>query len=263
MDDISKGLGNNRGAPELPPELPPEPLERREYDSPTLMRQHPPVVRNPNKQVVFDIACPDRTSGGHISYSRWAKMPLPATVDPARAAGLLAVRDGFFDYEPVPVPVPEPVPVPDPVPEPIPGPRPAVEWHVNFADPKLFYAYSSALFAQDEMQVAEHPVLGSLRADVGRSGDRPPPRHRRGRSGRHRRTDQPNRITRPGVGLQRWQLTADGEGPVAARSLTRVSRGRSPSGFMETIASLSELAAISWSLDSVYVQRNVHLTVHA
>jgi ribosome-binding ATPase YchF (GTP1/OBG family) len=43
----------------------------------------------------------------------------------------------------------------------------------------------------------------------------------------------------------------------------RVSRGRSPSGFMETIASLSELAAISWSLDTVYVQRNVHLTVHA
>jgi len=38
-----------------------------------------------------------------------------------------------------------------------------VEWHVNFADPNLFYAYGSYLFAQDEIQVAEHPILGSLR----------------------------------------------------------------------------------------------------
>ena len=39
----------------------------------------------------------------------------------------------------------------------------AVEWHVNFADPSLFVAYGSRLFAQDEMQVVEHPVLGSLK----------------------------------------------------------------------------------------------------
>ena len=29
------------------------------------------------------------------------------------------------------------------------------EWHVNFADPRLFVSYGSGLFAQDEMQVAE------------------------------------------------------------------------------------------------------------
>ena len=39
----------------------------------------------------------------------------------------------------------------------------AVEWHVNFADPRLFTAYGSGLLAQDEMQVAEHPALGALR----------------------------------------------------------------------------------------------------
>ena len=38
-----------------------------------------------------------------------------------------------------------------------------LEWHVNFADPHLFFAYGGPLFAQDEMQVAEHPVLASLR----------------------------------------------------------------------------------------------------
>jgi ADP-ribosylglycohydrolase len=127
-----------------PPAPAPEPLERLDYDAPTLMRRHPPRLRNPNKQVVFEIACPDRTSGGHISYSRWPEMSLPTTVDPSRAAALIVVRDGFYDYEPL-------------------GTEPALDWHVNFADPKLFYAYGSALFAQDEMQVAEHPVLGAMR----------------------------------------------------------------------------------------------------
>ena len=38
----------------------------------------------------------------------------------------------------------------------------AVEWHVNFADPLLFGAYGTAFFAQDEIQVAEHPALAAL-----------------------------------------------------------------------------------------------------
>src|SRR5690349_2879040 len=37
-----------------------------------------------------------------------------------------------------------------------------VSWHLNFAHSHLFVAYSGSLFAQDEMQVAEHPALGSL-----------------------------------------------------------------------------------------------------
>jgi hypothetical protein len=69
----------------MPSPVAPEPLERREYDGATLMRRHPPVLRNPNKQVVYEIACPDRTAGGHVSYSRWAEMPLPETVDQNRA----------------------------------------------------------------------------------------------------------------------------------------------------------------------------------
>ena len=122
----------------------PEPLDRGEFDAGRLMRQHPPVLRNPNKLVVFRIACPDGTAGGHLSYGRWPEMSLPATVDPARAAVRVEVRDGFYDYELL-------------------ASEPTLEWHVNFADPRLFYAYGSSLFAQDEMQVAEHPALGSLR----------------------------------------------------------------------------------------------------
>jgi hypothetical protein len=122
----------------------PEPLDRGEFDAATLMRQHPPVLRNPNKLVVFRIACPDGTAGGHLSYSRWPEMSLPATVDPARVAGRIVIRDGFYDYEPL-------------------AAEPALEWHLNFADPNVFGYYGGGLFAQDEMQVAEHPALGSLR----------------------------------------------------------------------------------------------------
>lgn len=72
-------------------------------------------------------------------------MPLPATFAPAHTAGLVLRHDGYYDYLPV-----------------LSAPA-AVEWHVNFADPHLFVAYAGSLFAQDEMQVAEHPILGSLR----------------------------------------------------------------------------------------------------
>jgi hypothetical protein len=131
----------------MPSKVPPTPqrLDRGEFDAATLMRQHPPALHSPNKLIVFRIARPDGTAGGHVSYSRWPEMSLPAAVDPARAAGLIVVRDGFFDYEPAR------------------GAASAVEWHVNFADPRLFFGYGTSLFAQDEMQVAEHPVLGSLR----------------------------------------------------------------------------------------------------
>lgn len=35
-------------------------------------------------------------------------------------------------------------------------------WYVNFADPQLFGYYGSNLFAQDEIQTLEHPLLGSV-----------------------------------------------------------------------------------------------------
>jgi hypothetical protein len=126
----------------------PEPIQRRTYTAAELVRQHPPVLRNENKQLLFAIACPPGTvHSGRLEYSRWPEMPLPPPreVDLGSAARLVVVRDGHYDYRPIL------------------DPGAGVEWHVNFADPNLFYAYGSALFAQDEIQVAEHPVLGSLR----------------------------------------------------------------------------------------------------
>ena len=48
-----------------------------------------------------------------------------------------------------------------------------VQWHVNFADAHLFVAYAGPLFAQDEMQVAEHPALGALRESLVAGGHSP------------------------------------------------------------------------------------------
>jgi hypothetical protein len=129
----------------------PEPLQRRTYQAAELVRQHPPVLRNENKQVVFAIACPAGTvQSGRLEYSRWPEIPLPQPfeIDPVRAARAVVVRDGFYDYRPVL------------------EPGAGVEWHVNFADPNLFYAYGSSFFAQDELQVAEHPIIGSLREAI-------------------------------------------------------------------------------------------------
>ncbi|MRS12384.1 MAG: hypothetical protein EG823_04845 [Actinobacteria bacterium] len=122
----------------------PEPLERLTFDAAALVAEHPPVLRHTNKLVVFTIGCGEGSAphSGTIGYTRWAAMTLPEHVDAGAAVGIAESAPSIYTYAPV-----------DPK---------ALEWHVNFADPLLFYAYGSGLFAQDEMQSAEHPALGSL-----------------------------------------------------------------------------------------------------
>ncbi|MFP4166637.1 MAG: hypothetical protein ACLFUF_05650 [Opitutales bacterium] len=117
-------------------------MERREYDAGALMREHPPHWEHPNKETVFGIAC---SSGdpfeGEVNYARWQAERVSDMLEDT--AGF-SVREGVFDY----------LASEDPN---------AVDWWLNFADPDLFCAYGSALMAQDELQVAEHPVLGAVR----------------------------------------------------------------------------------------------------
>jgi hypothetical protein len=120
-------------------------LDRHAFDLAVLMAEHPPRLHNPNKRVVLDIACPPGAiSRGTIGYTRWAAMDLPEHLEPA-PADLVVPRPGFFDYGRA-----------------LDGDD-VVEWHLNFADPDVFAYYGGGLFAQDEMQVAEHPALGALR----------------------------------------------------------------------------------------------------
>ena len=124
----------------------PQPLERQQFQAAELMADHPPIWSNRNKQIVFEIACPPgSTHTGLLDYSRWRAMPLPLHMNPAVSNERVLARSGYYDYAPV-----------------LEAPH-VVEWYVNFADPHLFVAYGSSLFAQDEAQVAEHPALGALK----------------------------------------------------------------------------------------------------
>ncbi|MFA6166532.1 MAG: hypothetical protein WC700_07955 [Gemmatimonadaceae bacterium] len=138
----------------------PLPLHRDTFNAHRLMTEHPPALRDPNKQVVFDVACPAGTvHEGEIVYSRWPAFALPEVIDLEGATERVEVRESVYNYSPAT------------------GIEGAVEWHVNFADPRLFTAYGSGLFAQDEMQVAEHPALGALRETLARSSSHPSPYH--------------------------------------------------------------------------------------
>ncbi len=126
---------------EIEPYKPAIPIDQSTFDAAELMAEFPPRWQHANKAAVFQVA---NSSGfpyqGEIHYARWGALPLPEQVEKRSP---IQVAPGFFEYLP-----------------PAPG---MTEWHLNFADRHLFAFYGSALMAQDELQVAEHPVLGSLR----------------------------------------------------------------------------------------------------
>jgi Poly (ADP-ribose) glycohydrolase (PARG) len=112
-------------------------LYRRDYDAARLFRSVPLELDHKNKQFVFELAMSGDPPSGTISVSRWNAASLPT----ARTVTEFVPLPGYFDYA---------------------GPDAGV-WHINFADPHLFFAYGSALLAQDELQCAEHPALGAIR----------------------------------------------------------------------------------------------------
>jgi hypothetical protein len=121
-----------------------EPLYRIAFDAGTILREHPPVFRHPHKAALFEVAYPGgAASRGTIEVTRWAQRVEEPIALPANLCS--EVRPDFYDYQNVA------------------DPATSVEWHVNFADPRLFAAYGSGLLAQDEMQVVEHPALASVR----------------------------------------------------------------------------------------------------
>jgi hypothetical protein len=131
----------------------PNVLERLEFDTAELVSRHLPRFALPQKQLVYALACPpERPHAGRIHYSRWDSAPLPDAFDWSAHSCQVEGRQDLYDYAPSA------------------DPSSAMEWHVNFADPELFVAYGSELFAQDEMQVMEHPALGSIREALDSGG---------------------------------------------------------------------------------------------
>jgi hypothetical protein len=114
-------------------------LGRMTWAPDELMKRHPPQLASLHKQTVFDL-CRGRSLGVPVEVSRWRAMPLPDRIGDGAD---LTIREDVFGYEA--------------------AEAGAAEWYLNFADAHLFVAYGTPLFAQDEMQVAEHPVLASVR----------------------------------------------------------------------------------------------------
>lgn len=108
---------------------------RRSWEADTLIRTYPLEVSDGNKHLVFELGlhAPLR---GSLEVTRWIAAELPREWRASRAT----VRPGHYTYDGQPG-----------------------TWHVNFADPDLFFGYGSRLFAQDELQCAEHPALGCVR----------------------------------------------------------------------------------------------------
>ncbi|GAB1543223.1 hypothetical protein NUACC21_58970 [Scytonema sp. NUACC21] len=119
---------------------------RHTFNAQHLVDAYPPKLKNKNKKIVYQIACPPGGfHSGEVMFSRWRAMPLPPILSSSNHRTEFEERNGYFEYEPLSEKNDE------------------VEWYLNFAHSDLFCAYSGPLFAQDEMQVAEHPALGSLR----------------------------------------------------------------------------------------------------
>ncbi len=117
---------------------------RLEFEAGELVAAHPPRLQHPHKRLVWALACPPGcVHRGTVAVSRWRAMPLPPVLSGGTGGTALDIRTGVYDYDS--------------------GAGDTVEWHVNFADPHLFTAYGGPLFAQDELQVAEHPALACLR----------------------------------------------------------------------------------------------------
>jgi hypothetical protein len=121
----------------------PELLYRHTLDTASMVAEHPPLFRNANKQIVYRIACPPGSKhAGQIVVSRWQSGPLPDRLNLSYPT-ILEPRTDVFDYAN--------------------SDDTTSRWYLNFSHYDLFCSYGGGLFAQDEMQVAEHPALGSLR----------------------------------------------------------------------------------------------------
>ncbi len=124
-------------------------LGRASLDAASLVRDHPPRFKHPNKRLVYERVMTAGPPRGTITYSRWAEPPWPAALPDAEPR--VTVREDVFGYEP-----------------PAEG---VTAWYLNFAHTLLFVAYGGPLLAQDELQVLEHPALGSIREALAGTAD--------------------------------------------------------------------------------------------
>ncbi len=110
-----------------------------------LMKEYPPEFTSMRKLAYYeDAAYIHRKQNGIIKFSRWRfaserRTPFGLEKQPVE----IEQTSAFFDYSDK-------------------DDSKRRVWYLNFADPKLFGYYDGNLFAQDEIQTFEHPLLGSI-----------------------------------------------------------------------------------------------------
>ncbi|CAB4432839.1 unnamed protein product [Rhizophagus irregularis] len=117
-----------------------------------LVKQNPPKWYCKNKKLIYEMATPEGADSFHgkLEYTRWEEFPLPKSFkgesdNPQGGKEMkIEVKNDVFDYS-------------------SPEDDNTVNWYINFADKHVFGYYGGNLFAQDESQCLEHPVLCSLR----------------------------------------------------------------------------------------------------
>lgn len=142
-------------------------ISQVEIKTQELMMNYPPRFFDDRKKLVYEVAVTgagellnnrwgnqagqkervcQASNDQKITSTRWKAMQLPIMFPPKNSVTEYLMREDVFQYDHEF------------------GKEPGhIEWYLNFADADLFLAYGGSLLAQDELQVAEHPVLGSLR----------------------------------------------------------------------------------------------------
>eukprot|EP01112_Ceratiomyxa_fruticulosa_P010379 TRINITY_DN2745_c0_g1_i1.p1 TRINITY_DN2745_c0_g1~~TRINITY_DN2745_c0_g1_i1.p1 ORF type:complete len:373 (+),score=78.30 TRINITY_DN2745_c0_g1_i1:292-1410(+) len=121
----------------------PIPLFSCSWKSDDLLENNPPKFRHPYKKRLWkDIKKREEMPTTSVSLTKWSVMSLPTEIPDDETEVVL--KDGPYQYERI-------------------EDKSEVHWWVNFADLHLFGFYASPLFAQDEIQSMEHPILGAVR----------------------------------------------------------------------------------------------------
>lgn len=110
------------------------------FDGAKLLRNYPPKIDHPKKRLLFDFALASHPNAS-VTVDRYREIPLPERFLPYSPSTTVKAVKGFFRYRD----------------------SDASHCYMNFAHHDLFNGYGHFMFAQDEIQVAEHPLLASLR----------------------------------------------------------------------------------------------------
>ena len=118
---------------------------RKEFNYEDLLKDHPPIFYSKNKQFLFNLIS-EKKFEGILDFSRYVEFKLPEIIELKEID--IKMISNFYDYKNLTNSVKE------------------INWWVNFADEYLFCGYSLELFAQDEIMVAEHPILSCLKESL-------------------------------------------------------------------------------------------------